>query len=265
MDYLEYQKKTWDSLATESGKQPLRAVISKDDLNNYYFDNAIKKLFDQTIKIENDYKVLDMGCGVGRMSLWLASRVKKIIGIDLSPKMIAIAKKRAASFDLKNVEFSATDGKSLKFEDSNFNLIACIVVLKYIIDDGDLEQIVKEMCRVIKTNGYIAIVEQMDYNGPTLFGKEDLSGQSLLRRPNHYISLFENNNMKLIGHYSVFLGLLFSKYQFIAKKIKLYKYRKVFLFFSKMIISIDLLLDSVLKRYLKKKKGFHLLYFKKIF
>ena len=265
MHYLDYQREIWDSLATESEEHPLRAVISKDDLNNYYFDNSIKRIFNQTIKIGNNYKVLDLGCGVGRMSLWLAPKVEKTIGIDISPKMIEIAKKRAISFDLKNIEFFVTNGKILEFEDADFNLIICTGVLKYIMDDKNFKQMVREMCRVTKTNGYVTIMDEMDYNGPILSGKEDIAGQSLLRHPNYYISLFEDCNMKLVGHYSMFHNLLFSKYMFSVRKMKLDKYRKPFLFLSKIVIDIDLLLDSVLKNHFKKKRGFHLLYFKKSF
>ena len=265
MDYLDYQKETWDSLATEGEEHPLRAVISKDDLNNYYFDNTIKRLFNQTIKIENNYKVLDLGCGVGRMSLWLAPKVEKTIGIDISPKMIEIAKKRAISFNQKNVEFFVTSGKSLEFEDRYFDLIICIGVLKYIIDEEDFKQMVREMCRVTKTNGYVAIIDQVDYNGPILLGKEDFSGQSLLRHPNYYVSLFEDCNTKLVGHYTMFHNLLFSNYLFLARKMKLDKYRKTFSFLSKIVIDIDLLLGGVLKKHFKRKRGFHLLYFQKIF
>jgi ubiquinone/menaquinone biosynthesis C-methylase UbiE len=245
MDYLDSQREIWDSLATESEEHPLRAVISKDDMNNYYFDNAIKRIFNQTIKIRNNYKVLDLGCGVGRMTFWLVPKVEKIIGIDISPKMIEIAKKKAILSDLKNIGFFVSNGNSLEFEDADFDLIICIGVLKYIIDDKDFKQMVREMCRVTKTDGYVAIIDEVDYKGPILSDKEIPGGQSLLRHPNYYISLFEDCNMKLVGHYSMYHKSLFGKYMFLVRKIKLDKYRGTFLFLSKIVIDIDLLLDSV--------------------
>ena len=80
-----------------------------------------------------------------------------------------------------------------------------------LMKDGDLKQMVKEMCRVTKANGYIAIIDQFDYSGPILL-EERFSGQSRLRHPNYYISLFEDCNMKFIGRYSTYFGLLLSKY-----------------------------------------------------
>lgn len=99
MDDLN-QKETWDSLSDQSGEHPLRAVISKNDLNNYYVDKTQKRLFNEVIKIKKDFKVLDVGCGVGRWSLWFAPQVEKVVGVDLSSKMIEIAKKRAISCNI---------------------------------------------------------------------------------------------------------------------------------------------------------------------
>jgi SAM-dependent methyltransferase len=261
MDDLN-QKETWDSLSDQSGEHPLRAVISKNDLNNYYVDKTQKRLFNEVIKIKKDFEVLDVGCGVGRWSLWFAPQVEKVVGVDLSPKMIEIAKKRAISCNIKNIEFFGIENSLIRFKDNEFDLVVGVWILKYIMNGDKLKQMIEEMCRVIKAGGYVAIIEQVDYNGPILLGKEDLSGQSLLRPPDYYISLFEGCGMKLIKHYtttnSIFLGL----YSIIRKKLKIEKYYKIDQYFSKIVIFINRLFDKLMEKNIKKD-GHHFFYFRK--
>ena len=38
---------------------------------------------------------LDFGCGVGRMTLALAKRVKRVVGVDIAPQMLALARRNA--------------------------------------------------------------------------------------------------------------------------------------------------------------------------
>ena len=263
MDYINYQKETWDSLATEGEEYPLRAVISKDGINNWYVDKTQKMLFTKVIKIKRHFKVLDVGCGVGRWSLWLAPQGERVVGVDISPKMIEIAKKRAISSNIKNIVFFVIKNSLIKFKDNEFDLVIGVWLLKYIMDEDKLKQMIKEMCRVTKVGRYVAIIEQVDYNGPILLGKEDLSGQSLLRPPDYYISLFEDCGMKLIKHCittnSIFLGL----YSIIRKKLKIEKYYKIDQYLLKIVIDINCYFDKLMKTHILKN-GHHFFYFRKI-
>jgi ubiquinone/menaquinone biosynthesis C-methylase UbiE len=264
MGYREYQKQRWDSLATLHGAtDPLKAVVGEDnDLTNYYFDKTTKRLLSRTIRRKRTRSILDVGCGLGRLSLWLAPRVKTIIGVDISSEMISVAKRRTATLNLPNAEFLVTDGRTLPFEDDHFDLIICIGTLKYVMDDDDLSLLIGEMCRVLAPGGHIAVIEQIDYNGPiALHGKEDIGGESLLRTPNRYISLFEECNMRLDGHYSLYRKLLFNRYTQLVHKIGLGRYIQTLSAVSKLVMDIDARLDSLLRRGLKGTRGFHLLYF----
>jgi 2-polyprenyl-3-methyl-5-hydroxy-6-metoxy-1,4-benzoquinol methylase len=50
--------------------------------------------------------VLDYGCATGNKSFALADYVKKLKGIDISSKMIELAKRKAAEREIKNIDFS---------------------------------------------------------------------------------------------------------------------------------------------------------------
>jgi ubiquinone/menaquinone biosynthesis C-methylase UbiE len=91
-------------------------------------------------------KVMEVGCGTGLIMKRLEPIAKDITGIDISPGMLAAAKKRG--LDVK--EASAT---ALPFEDSSFDLVYSFKVLAHI---PMIRQALSEMVRVTKPGGIIA-------------------------------------------------------------------------------------------------------------
>ncbi len=262
MDFLN-QKTIWDHLSGQNAEQPYRAVISNNDIYNYYVDKTQKMLFSQVVKTKKHFKVLDIGCGVGRWSLWLSPQVDSIVGVDISSNMLEIAKKTAILSDITNIKFFVVDDSLKIFKDNEFDLVICVWVLKYIMDLDKLTQMIKEICRVTKVGGHVVIIEQVDQKGPRFLGKEDISGQSILRSPVDYISLFEDCRLKLVKHYITLLSFYISIFLLLRKKLKFKKYSKIELYFSKIVIYIDLLFNRFMKENIKKN-GHHFLYFRKI-
>ena len=82
--------KDWDKAAPGFYKR-----TRKDDYQD--------ALFDKLILDEND-NVLDVGCGEGSVTIPLARRVKKVIGLDSSPKMLEYLEKRALDNKIDNIE-----------------------------------------------------------------------------------------------------------------------------------------------------------------
>lgn len=261
MNYLN-PKEVWDSLADESRDAPLKAVISRKDVNNHYVDRLQKMLFNKVIRTRKDFKVLDVGCGVGRLTLWAAPRVERMVGVDLSPKMIEIAKKGANIQNLKNIEFFVIDGKSLPFEDEEFDLILVVWLLKYIIDESQLKSMIEEICRVTKEKGHIAMIGEVDDNGPTLLTREDFDGQALLRPSDYYVSLFANYGAKLIERNATHRATFLALYSAILKKLGLEKYNKIDSYPLKIVINFNLLFDILMRKRITRK-GHQFFYFTK--
>jgi SAM-dependent methyltransferase len=77
-------------------------------------------------------RVLDIGCGIGRIERALASRVGAIVGIDLSPAMIAEARSRCAG--LANVALAACSGADLAdFAGRQFGLVLAVDSFPYMV------------------------------------------------------------------------------------------------------------------------------------
>lgn len=79
-------------------------------------DRALKIL-----KPRGDERVLDLACGSGRHAIELRSRGFSVVGADISPELIEIARGEAAAADL-DVEFVLADIRELAFEEE-FDLV----------------------------------------------------------------------------------------------------------------------------------------------
>jgi ubiquinone/menaquinone biosynthesis C-methylase UbiE len=73
-------------------------------------------------EINPDDKVLDISTGIGKPAVTTARRVKpnrKVVAIDISPQMLAIAKTRAKSLGLDGImEFRESEGEKLELPES---------------------------------------------------------------------------------------------------------------------------------------------------
>jgi SAM-dependent methyltransferase len=101
--------------------------------------------------------VLDLGSGAGIDCFLSAKKVGvkgRVIGVDMTPQMIKKAKNNAKKSGITNVEFRLGDIEKLPVDD---NLIDVIISNCVINLSPDKEKVFKEIYRVLKTGGRIAI------------------------------------------------------------------------------------------------------------
>ena len=105
-----------------------------------------------------DRRVLDIGCGIGRMEEALAAEVAEITGIDVSGAMIAGARERCRAFP--NVSFIHGSGKDLSFiSGGTMDLVLAVDALPYLFQAGpDLAGAhILESARILKPGGRLAV------------------------------------------------------------------------------------------------------------
>ncbi len=84
----------------------------------------------------NDLKgknILDVGCGTGEIACSLSTHAKKAIGIDSSTNSLALARKNAAQFKLKNIEFVHEDLFAFETKEK-FDMVTAFGVLHHTRD-----------------------------------------------------------------------------------------------------------------------------------
>lgn len=84
----------------------------------YNFMAGLEKEFTlkqvETLILDSNDTVLDIGCGIGRLTLPVAKRVKKVTALDISDKMLDLCKKNTQEAGLDNVDFKIVDWNSVE-------------------------------------------------------------------------------------------------------------------------------------------------------
>ena len=138
--------KNWDEAAAGFYRR-----TKKDDYND--------ALFSKLILDEND-TVLDVGCGEGSITIPIAKKVKKVIGIDSSPKMLEFLKKRAEDNEIFNIESILMPIEDISYSEiGDVDVVICSRSLNGIIP---IDKVLTELNKI--ANKYVFI---------TIFGPEN--------------------------------------------------------------------------------------------
>lgn len=122
------------------------------------------KFFVSTLPFRGDETVLDVGCGDGRTTEMIAARVPhgKVIGIDPSTNMIALAQK--SFFNVKNLTFEQTGIEKFTTH-ATFDFIVSFHALHYVTDHS---RALKNIYNALKPNGsFLAVMGSSRQEGMT--------------------------------------------------------------------------------------------------
>ncbi len=103
-------------------------------------------------------RVLELGGGTGKNTSWLAKRAERVLSVDFSDEMQAVARAKVKD---SNVEFRLGDVRSeWSFVDSIVDLITCSLILEHV---EDLDHIFREARKVLSPGGNFYICELHPY------------------------------------------------------------------------------------------------------
>ena len=127
----------------------------------YNYDNAISVLKPAErlvvkAKVELGQRVLDVACGTGWAAMVAARAVGdkgSVIGIDIAEKMLDLARKKAVSADLSNVEYCVGDAEALEFDGATFDAVICATAIHLL---RNVPETLHEWSRVLKAGGMVA-------------------------------------------------------------------------------------------------------------
>ena len=93
--------------------------------------------------------ILEYGCGDGMNTVVLSRRGARVIGLDLSPELLALAKERLRVNECHESAFVLGSAHELPLEDESVDIVFGIAILHHL----DLEMAAREVHRVLKKGG----------------------------------------------------------------------------------------------------------------
>jgi SAM-dependent methyltransferase len=124
--------------------------------------------------LEPGERVLDVGCGAGTDSLVAAQMVApngRVTGIDMTPQMLAKARRAAGEMGLDNVEFVEAEAEQLPFPDESVDVIVSNGVIDLI---PDKDAVFSEFRRVLRPGGRIQLADVTIQNPVSEEGRRDI-------------------------------------------------------------------------------------------
>lgn len=126
------------------------------DLDRFFADGrrvVAEALDDHEHLLPSRGLAVDVGCGVGRLSKALAERFDHVVGVDVSPEMVARARDMVGD---DRVRFAVGDGTSLAVvEDATADLVLSFVVFQHIPTPGVIAAYVRDAGRVLRPGGLL--------------------------------------------------------------------------------------------------------------
>jgi SAM-dependent methyltransferase len=104
--------------------------------------------------------VLDFGCGSGENLVPLVERGARVIGLDISPELIALAQQRV---DKAGLEATVRVGSAYEtgLPDESVDVIFSIALIHHL----DIPSVLREMLRILKKSGRVIIQEPIRFSG----------------------------------------------------------------------------------------------------
>lgn len=123
---------------------------------------------------------LDVATGTGNTALALAPHVSRVVGVDLTPAMLAHARGRAVAEGVPNAEFVEGDAEALPFADGTFSLVTSRHAPHHF---RHLGRFLAEARRVLRPGGRLVIADQIS---PSAELQPWTDAYQRLRDPSHH-------------------------------------------------------------------------------
>lgn len=153
-------QKEWDQRSRENAYHYIASWQDQWDEEQFLLsgEQDVQKLVDPFLAaagfLPGDKRVLEIGCGVGRMSFALAKRFAVVEALDISSEMVNRANSLKEHLGVKNVNFSVGSGRGLnQYSEESVDFAFSFVVFQHIPEVAIIESYIREMGRVLKRGG----------------------------------------------------------------------------------------------------------------
>lgn len=130
-------------------------------------------------------RALDVGCGTGVLASRLAGEFRRVVGIDISPAMIAVARRGCVEHRRDNVDLVLADMQALPFTRSAFDLVVSTAAIHY----ARIAETLAVLQRLVRPGGRL-IVSSVVARHPRLHASPLVEAAGLVRSVPGYLRAY---------------------------------------------------------------------------
>jgi ubiquinone/menaquinone biosynthesis C-methylase UbiE len=146
-----------DHLALDEYKQQIADLYTRrsDTYDNGDWHPRIAHRLVEHANISRGQHVLDIATGTGTVAIEAAQLVGSqgwVVGVDISPGMLAVARRKVETLGLNNIEFQLADAEALSFVDNSFDCVLCSSAFIWM---SNLSAALRHWYHILKPGGLI--------------------------------------------------------------------------------------------------------------
>jgi len=148
----------WDRVAHLPGLSPVVDYQPEETHWARYVTALHLRALGRELPLVLTDRVLDHGCGVGRITAWLAPRVAEVVAVDPSAEMIAAARDRCRQANVRFVHH-AGDPRALDFR--GLDAAVAVWVLQHILEEDRFEATVDLLAAAVRPGGTVVTIDRL--------------------------------------------------------------------------------------------------------
>lgn len=207
----------------------------KETFDSYYysfiknFDQRMRENYDSQLKEISEltqkpnYELLEIGCGCGSESLWLASRGVKVLGVDISEEKVKVAEERKRVLEEilgRNLPCKFERSSILDLDEKQYDFIWLEQAFHHIEPRKDF---FKKIRNLLKRKGFIVFSESNAWNPLIQLGLFRLRGFQTILKEEVSGRIYHYGNERIITPYQLKKHLVSSDF-----KVKSIRYFRIF-------------------------------------
>jgi SAM-dependent methyltransferase len=155
---------------------------------SFFGDREVAEWIGSHLPLAPNHTVLDVCGGAGHLSRRLADRARQFVVLDLTREILETGRRGADEDGVSNVLFVEGDATAMPFVDGSFDLAVSRFAFHHLTEP---EAVAREMSRVVRPGGHVAIVDMVD-------GGHRHNELERLRDPSHTRALPEHELAALL-------------------------------------------------------------------
>ena len=238
----EFEQLFWDREAKRSkyidefGERGPPEIVEKDIL--------LKKL---TLSLGDGRgkQILDCGCGMGNLSIYLAVKGGYVKGFDISSEMVKVARDNANKNNTaKRCSFVCSSFEDLPYRDISFDL----AMGAYILHHVNIERAVKELHRILKPGGKAVFIETWGKNPLLVWAGKYLAGRfGIAKYGTKYEHPITTGDIQKMRKIFSEVDLEFPEFVFFKKAAtNVFRWKKNLKFITDVLVKMD---DFITRRF----------------